>query len=120
MAFKGFVAFILLLPSIAISYYFMVSLPGNNKAVLDFEKQKYSDKQTKELSEATSYRAHEEERAVSLHRCLSRAESDFQSNIARNGTPAKSGGYDVELSVQNTLQHQKEAAIAECHRQYGK
>ena len=48
MAYKSLVVLTLLFPALAISYYFAVSLPAHNQAVLDFERQKYNDQKQKD------------------------------------------------------------------------
>lgn len=118
MTFRGIVLVLLLIPALAVSYYFAVSLPAHNKATLDFEKQKYHDQLAKERLAQQKAQEDERQAAGDLKDCLSRAQATYDSDIASNGTRNNKGGYSVDLAVQNILQHKKEAAIAECHRQY--
>jgi hypothetical protein len=116
---KSLVSGILLIPALAIAYYFAIALPENQRANLAFEKQKYADQQKREQEAVKKSEELAEENKASLSTCLYLAEQQSLADVTRNGKPARDGLYSVELSVGNAIQRRKEHAVAECHRQFG-
>jgi hypothetical protein len=116
---KSLATGILLIPALAIAYYFAIALPENQRASLAFEKQKYADQQKREREQAQKKEEDAQARRSSLSTCLYLAEQESLADVTRNGKPARNGLYSVEVSVGNAIQRRKEHAIAECHRQFG-
>jgi len=118
--FKALVVLVLAVPAICVSYYFAVSLPQHNKAMFEFEKQKYTDAKEREATTEAEAKVANETRASNLSWCLAQVDLDFQKDVQNNGTRSKNGSYNVPTEVANGLMRKKENAISECHRQFGK
>lgn len=119
MRFKLGILLVLLIPALAISYYFGIALPANERAKLQFEKDKYAAEQA-----AKSAQNEERESArIQLQSCLDSADTEYWSYIKLNGTLVKGkegteGAYSTPTFVLETADKRKQNALAECHRQY--
>jgi len=114
-AFFGILATIL---TMSIAYYFAVALPAHNKAVLDFEKEKYRNEQAamkakeqKELEETAIGK-------LKLSTCLAKADHQYQIDVESNGTRNAKGGFSVPTDTVVVLDRRHAAAVSECHRSY--
>lgn len=113
---------ILLIPALAIAYYFAIALPENQRERLAFEKQKYENEWKKKASDEERQFTEKEANARELSECLLQVESDYWSYIKLNGNPVpgKAGTYTARISTWNIADKNKKDAIEECHRRYGK
>lgn len=105
---------ILLMPALAISYYFAISLPNHNNSLLELERQKYADQKAKEQE----LKLKSEKEANMLTICISNAENAYDVGLKQNGTPTKSGGYSVPVALLNALQRKRETDIDNCHKSF--
>ena len=115
MALRAVIVCVLAIPAIAISYYFLVSLPAYNRAVLDLEKQKYVDQKAKEEI-STLAKESQDRRATELATCASDVQRQYENDLKRNRTAGNNGGYTLDLQVLAQIERRKEAAINECHK----
>src|SRR5437016_10616849 len=104
MVFKSVVVIALMVPALAVSYYFAILLPAHNRAVLDFEKQKYADQQANEQLMIFKAEREDKVRKGKLDVCLAKADTDYLDSIRRNGTLSKKGGYDLDMAEANGIQ----------------
>jgi hypothetical protein len=93
---------VLLIPALAIAYYFAIALSQNQKEHLAFEKQNYADEKKRKPEE-------EEKRTTDetlLKDCLDTADTAYWSYIKLNGRldPAKPDTCSVHVSVWDTAQ----------------
>jgi hypothetical protein len=106
--------------ALAVSYYFLVSLPASNRERLQFEKETAAAAKTEHdnKEEAALQAAHERE--VSLETCSADADTTYWSYVKLNGKeiPGKAGTYSAPVFVWNTADKRKADALAECHRQF--
>lgn len=111
------IAAVLLIPALAIAYYFGIALPENQKAHLALEKQKYQDEQNRR-AEAEQQRATNE---TLLESCLGTAETDYWTYVKLNGqpVPGKPDTYTAPIHIWDSAAKNKKDAIEECHRRYG-
>jgi hypothetical protein len=104
--------------TLSIAYYFALALPAHNKALLDFEKEKYRNdqaamnaKEQKELEETAM-------RKLRLSTCLAKADQQYQIDVESNGTRNGKGGFSVPTDTVAVLDRRHAAAVSECHRSY--
>lgn len=116
MTFRTFALLLLILPALAVSYYFAIALPIHNKAMLEIEQRKYYDQKHKEMEASDAARLNAEELRV----CINQANALYDIGLNGNRKPDGSGGYKISVAVANSLRLEKEADVAECHRKYGK
>lgn len=108
---------ILLIPALAVSYYFGVVLPANERTRLQLEKDKY-EAEKKEKAE-------QHERAASNEKmlgfCVDGTDAEYWSYIKLNGTPVagKPGTYSAPTYIWEAAQKRKNDGLAECHKEYG-
>jgi hypothetical protein len=108
------------LVALAVSYYFVVSLPASNRERLQFEKDSAAaakaerDSKGEEVAQATR------DREMSFISCSADADTDYWSYVKLNGKeiPGKRGAYTAPTFVWNMADKRKLEALAECHRQY--
>ena len=119
---KNALLLVLLLPALAVAYYFAIALPSNEKAKLQFEKAKYDAEKKEKADSATKMQQADAERKTSLDYCVSQADLNYWNYVKLNGSEVKSkpGTYTASLQVWNTADKRKNDALAECHRQYDK
>jgi len=113
---------IVLIPALAINYYFVVVLPEAERAKLQFEKDKYAaEKKERPDREAKDAERKSTNEAL-LQSCLETADQNYWIYIKLNGTavPGKLGTYNAPMTTWNYADKKKEQDIAECHRQYDK
>jgi hypothetical protein len=106
--------------AIAVSYYFLVSLPASNRERLQFEKDTASAAKAERDSEEQAAAQAAQGRALSLQQCSDEAETTYWSYVKLNGKeiPGKPGTYSAPMFVWNTADKRKADALAECHRQF--
>lgn len=115
---KNLLAIVLLIPALAVSYYFAVALPAHNQATLEFEKLKYNDKKAEEKEAAEETLSRETATAQMVTACIADADNDYSAGLKRNGTPSSKGGYSIPTVLLTSIERKRDAAIEECHRQY--
>ena len=117
---KNLLALSVGLVALAVSYYYLVSLPASNRERLQFEKDAAAaakaERDSKEEEEAQSAR----DREVSFASCSANADTDYWSYVKLNGKeiPGKRNAYTAPMFVWNMADKRKAEALAECHRQY--
>jgi len=115
---KPYLLLLATIVALSISYYFVVALPANNRARLDFEKEKYRNEQA-ELQAKKLAEAEERNRnSAWLSSCLASADKTHDRELALNGT--KHGdSYSVDSRIVAVIAKRRLDAIAECHKQFG-
>lgn len=95
---------------LAVSYYYVIALPNQNKAKFELEKQKFELEKQKQ-----------QEREASLAKC--RADVKIQRNkyIELNGTqmPGQPDVYTMTQGVREKLSQIERDGYQECDRMYG-
>jgi alpha-L-arabinofuranosidase len=119
MAFKVATLSILLIPALAISYYFAVALPSNQRATLEFEKHKYEMEQVEKMKREAAAQEEANGRTIKVATCLEVANDHYNAAIRLNGTK-DSSGFMVPNSVMEGIDRRKQSEVAECHRLYDK
>jgi hypothetical protein len=106
---------------LSISYYFVIALPANQRARLEFDRQKYRDEQMEKTDEKlrADFKAQVYEK--SLLDCLTQAKKAADDKLQLNGTPVDGhpGAYSAPEYVMNAIQRELSTATQECHRLYG-
>jgi hypothetical protein len=108
------------LVAVAVSYYYLVSLPASNRKRLQFEKDAAAaakaERDSKEEEAAQAAR----DREMSFASCSADADTDYWSYVKLNGKeiPGKRGAYTAPVLVWNMADKRRAEALAECHRQY--
>jgi len=105
---------------LAISYYFIIALPAHNRAMLQFEREKYDTTQKeKEMNQAAEIKEKEENEIV-LDNCIKSAEARYYDYIRLNGTEVhgKKGLYNAPLHILESASKTKKADLEECYRKY--
>ena len=59
-------------------------------------------------------------RRTKLENCVADANSEFDKNVANNGTKNKNGTYSVDVPLAAEMQKQKQTKIEECRLLYSK
>jgi hypothetical protein len=82
---------------------------------------KQLEERTRQL-EAERTKATEDDaaRRAKLESCVADANSEFQANIASNGTKAAHGSYNVPVPALESAQRQRQGKIEECKLLYSK
>jgi len=111
--------FLATIVALSVSYYFGFALPANNRARLDFEREKYNNEQA-EMKAGRLARAEEAQtKQQMLSSCLARAAQNYDADVALNGAKDGQRGYSVDTRVAAVLDKRRAEAIAECHKQFG-
>jgi len=111
--------YVLLLATImvaAVAYYFLFSLPAHNRAVLALERQKQALEQQNQTME--SFRR--EQRRNSFMNCAEEADSAFWQFIRMNAIKTTRGTMRALPSVWDQARSDKQLALEECDRKYGR
>jgi hypothetical protein len=116
---RGLLGVAMLIAALSVSYYFAIALPQHNRDLLEFEKEKYKAQQLKEAANEKELKEEQSVRGRKLQMCIDRANLQFDAGLKNNGTPSRTGGYNVPIEVANSLQRSKELSIAECHKLFG-
>ena len=106
--------------ALAVSYYFLVSLPASNRERLQVERDAAaSAKGERDTKEQAALQA-AQDRDLSLQTCIRDADTTYWSYVKLNGKeiPGKAGTYSAPAFVWDTADKRKGDALAECHRQY--
>ena len=111
---------VLAIPPLAVAYYFAVALPANERARLQFEKEKYEAAQKEKLAEESKRQKELEDQQALLDSCIGDAELTYWRYIKLNGNavPNKPGTYTATVQVWNTADKRKNDELAECHRRF--
>jgi hypothetical protein len=108
--------------TLAIAYYFVIALPANERAKLEFEREKFralqSEKATREEDEKSQAELNQRLREA----CLDDAEKDYWDYVKLNGkpVPGKEGTYTASTFIWDAAAKRKKDAIAECQVRYGR
>lgn len=105
--------------ALSISYYFAVALPANNRAHLDFEREKYNNEQTEMKARRLAQAEETQEKHRMLSSCLARATQSYEDAVASNGTKSGQLSYSVDARIAGMLDKRRAEAVAECHQQFG-
>lgn len=104
--------------ALSVSYYFAVELPAHNRAVLDFEREKYrtsqQEKKAKEAEETNLRRSADED----LLYCTAAAETAYTNEVKANGTPGARGTYTVPTATITVIQQKRTQALNECQKEF--
>jgi len=102
---------------LAVSYYFIIALPSQNKAKFELEKQKLE----MEKQEKQEIKSKESEREMKLLNCRASVETRRNEYLQLNGkpVPGKPGVYHIYGYVQETLDKIERDGNQECTRMYG-
>jgi hypothetical protein len=112
---------------LAIAYYFVIALPAQNKAKLQFERDKFEqelkEKSAKEQEERQkeNQRAFEKENAQTKYQgCLLDAENHYNRGLEMNGTPTpgKKGEYTLPRDMLQHLDERQRQEEAGCRSEY--
>jgi hypothetical protein len=106
--------------ALAVSYYFLVSLPASNRDQLQFEKDTATAARAeRDGKEAAALQA-KQEREASFQACSAEADMAYWSYVKLNGKeiPGKPGAYTAATFVWSTADKRKADALSECHREY--
>ena len=117
---KNMLAFSAVLVALAVSYYFLSSLPASNRERLQFEKDSAAAaKAERDNKEAAASQA-AQEREGSFQLCSAAADMAYSSYVQLNGkeVPGQPGTYRAPSLVWSDAEKRKADALAECHRQY--
>lgn len=119
---KNLVALSAGLVALAVSYYFLVSLPASNRERFQFEKDKAEAAQMERDKKEEAAKQAVEDRRLAFQGCESDATTTYWEYVKLNGkaAPGKPGIYTAPMFVWNTADKRKADALAECHRQYDK
>jgi hypothetical protein len=104
--------------TLSLSYYFVMALPAHNRAVLDFEREKYRIEQQETKAKAQEQKQRDNDADEKLQRCIALADINYSSNLRSNGTRNSSGGYSVPTEVLTVIDRQKTQALSECQKEY--
>jgi hypothetical protein len=117
---KNMLAFSAVLVALAISYYFLLSLPASNRERLQLEKDSAAAAKAERDSKEAAASQAAQDRERSFQFCSAAADMAYSSYVQLNGkeVPGKPGTYSAPSFVWNTAEKRKADALAECHRQY--
>lgn len=107
--------YVLLLATIivvAVAYYFLVSLPAHNRAILALER----EKQAMALGDDLARRA----RRYSLETCIQEADRTYWEFVEMNGTKRKNGSLWALNYIWDHARENKQLALEACDRNYGR
>ncbi len=103
--------------TLSVSYYFAIALPAHNRALLEFEREKYrtaQEEKTAKEKEEKDLRASADQEMFS---CKISAEAEYSKNLKLNGTP-NAHGFSVPTTIQAVIERQRTQAINECQREF--
>ena len=104
--------------ALSVSYYFAIALPANNKARLEFEKEKYRNEQAALKAKEVAQEQEQQRSRLGLASCLAEADRAYYHDVALNGT--RNGTvYSVDQKIAAVIAKRRTDAQAECHRQFG-
>jgi hypothetical protein len=112
---------------LAIAYYFAVALPEQNKAKLQFERDKFNQEvagkkaRTEEEAQKESQRVFGKQNAQSEYDgCLEDARKKFNRDLELNGTPVpgEPGTYNAPSAIMNEIEKRQAENKEACRRQY--
>jgi hypothetical protein len=100
----------------SISYYFLVALPANNKARLDFERQKYQDGQAERKAKEEAEKDAQARRWSETLNCQVEADKAYWNYVKLNGqpVPGKDGVWTAAQSIWNEASKRKAESYNEC------
>lgn len=104
--------------TLSVSYYFAFALPAHNRAVLDFERDKYRASQQERKAKEDEGKALREAADRELQECMLLADLAYSKSLKSNATPNGHGGFSVATANFTVLERQKTQALEECQRQY--
>jgi hypothetical protein len=106
---------------LSISYYFVVALPANQRARLEFDQQKYQDEQKEKAAQKMRADVERQANEMSLVDCLDLAQKASNKTLELNGTAVEGhpGAYNAPERVFDNMRRDLAAATQECHRLYG-
>ena len=122
MTTRNWLLFILALPAFALAYYFAVALPENQKARLDFDRERYQTEKKEQVEREAKLKEERDNKQIFFDACVADAVTAYWSYVKLNGEPVKGkpDTYNAPTTVWDTADKRKTNAIAECHRLYDK
>ena|ERR1700693_6141763 len=107
---------VLLIPALAIAYYFGIALPEHQKAQLAFEKQKYEDIKKEKQDKAKADEEAETAHLAKVLRCQANADQAYWDYVKLNGTAVvgKAGTYTASKYIWEEAQKRKDNSHKEC------
>ena len=115
MSFKSALLVILLIPALAISYYFVVALPSNEHLRLQFEKEKYETEKRANTEQEQKRKDNE----IQLGLCALHADNEYQTSIKLNGKKVSGKqGILVPTYIVEQAEKRRNDALAECHKRF--
>lgn len=103
-------------------YYFVIALPSHNRAVLQFEREKFEQETAAKQRREAAAELDAELREGILESCTDAAEREYWFYVKLNGKPipGKDGTWTAPGHVWDSAQKKKVDALAECHRKHGR
>jgi hypothetical protein len=122
MLVKATALLILLVPALAVSYYFAIALPENERARLAFEKSKYEDDKAEKQKREAREGIQATDRKYAFERCVRQAEARYQQYLELNGktTPEKPNAILTPHHITDRADKHKKDDVEECHRLHGR
>jgi uncharacterized protein HemX len=123
----GIVLLLVSVLALSIAYYFAISLPNHNRALLELEREKFmaaqEEKQMAGKEEALKEldtQIDAATREIQLHTCIDKAEAAYKTYVKLNGNevPGKKGVYTAGRVIWDSAAKAKNEALEECHRQW--
>jgi len=112
---------------LAVAYYFAVALPEQNKAKLQFERDKFNQELEEKRAKKEEEAQKENQRVFGKQNaqreydgCLEDATKKFNSDLELNGTPVpgKPGTYNAPSAIMNEIEKRVAENKETCRRQY--
>lgn len=108
--------------ALAVSYYFVISLPVSNHERLQFEKDKVEAAKVEREKKEEADKQAIEDRKMSFLSCEAEADTTYWNYVKLNGkeVAGKPGAYSAPTFIWTAAEKRKSDALAECHRQFDK
>ena len=100
-------------------YYYAFFRPANERAKLDWEKEKYQEEINQEKLEASKERLEEIEREMQLHDCLDCAYEDYQNQWDKEVKRLDSKDNALPMDIADRLNEIYKYDREECIKLYG-
>jgi len=109
---RNYVLLLVTIMVVAVAYYFLVSLPAHNRAVLAMEQERQTATRLAQGDDLV--------RRGQLEMCMEQADSAYWRYGALNGTRRRDGTIGAPTRVWDQARQNKHLAIEECDRRYAR
>ena len=118
---KNVVALAIILVCMSISYYFLVTIPNQNKAKIAMEQKRLDDELKEKQQKEYSLAQEKQQREDRLFDCRVAAEKRANDYLALNGVPVEGqpGVYRAHRDIIAQFHRMSQEGEAGCYRQYG-